>query len=164
VSATFEALFHQTYEPLVRYLYRMTGDLDVAADLAQEAFVRLWERRPRDEHLRAWLFRVATNLVRDRARVEGRRLELVQEQATRLPASDPPPRPDEAVEAGERRERVQRALATLTERERAVLLLREEGFSYQEMADTLGLSVNTIPTVLARALEKLERALAGSEA
>lgn len=164
MSADFEALFHQTYEPLVRYLYRMVGDPDLAADLAQEAFVRLWERRPRDEHLRAWLFRVATNLVRDLARVEGRRVELVHEQLTRVPLSDPPARPDEAAEAAERRAQVQRALATLSERERAVLLMREEGFSYKEMAEALGLSVNTIPTVLARGLEKLERALARSEA
>src|SRR3712207_7447153 len=56
----------RSYPSLYRYLHRLTGDADVAEDLAQESFVRLLGRRVSDDGVRVWLFTVATNLVRDR--------------------------------------------------------------------------------------------------
>src|SRR5690606_36061762 len=58
------ALFEQHHASLLRYLVRLTGDLDLAHDAAQEAFARLVMKPPRDEDPRAWLFTVATNVVR----------------------------------------------------------------------------------------------------
>ncbi|MBI4513121.1 MAG: hypothetical protein HY702_03335 [Gemmatimonadetes bacterium] len=60
--------------PLVRFLYRRLGDRDQAEELAQEAFVRLIERRPRGP--RAWLYAVAANLARDAARADVRRAAI----------------------------------------------------------------------------------------
>ena len=57
-------LFEAHHAELVRYLVRLTGDGDRAADAAQEAFARLVANPPRDEKPRAWLFTVATNVVR----------------------------------------------------------------------------------------------------
>ncbi|MFI5249546.1 MAG: RNA polymerase sigma factor, partial [Gemmatimonadales bacterium] len=65
------ALFHARYQSLFRYLDRLTGDPDLAKDLAQETFVRLYRRGTMPEDPRAWLTTVATNLFRDDRRIRG---------------------------------------------------------------------------------------------
>ena len=66
----FEAVFDGVYPALFRYCHRLLGDADAADDVAQEAFVRYLDREiagdPRGT--RVWLFKVATHLIRDRAR------------------------------------------------------------------------------------------------
>lgn len=139
----------------MRLLYRRTGDPDRAQDLAQEVFVRALESPPANP--KPWLFAVALNLARDdgRARVRhGHRLELLKgEQAG---AAAPPP--DAAVEADERAAGVRAALARLTDTDREALLLKAEGFNYQEIATALGLAPGAIGTTLARARKRLVEA------
>jgi RNA polymerase sigma factor (sigma-70 family) len=149
------ALFEEHHAGLCRYLLRLTGDEDLAADAAQEAFVRLVERSPRAENPRAWLFTVATNLVREWSRTRTRRWLLLVGGAARAPHGDAPAGPDEGAEAGERRERVRGALLTLSEKERTALLMREEGFSQREIAEAVGTTTKSVGTLIARALEKL---------
>src|SRR5690606_20109103 len=72
------ALFEQHHASLLRYLVRLTGDVDLAHDAAQEAFARLVLRPPRDEEPRAWLFTVATNAVRTWANTNRRRTALLE--------------------------------------------------------------------------------------
>lgn len=136
----------------------MTSDADAAEDVAQEAFVRLLDRQVTGEPagLRAWLFKVATHLIRDDARVRTNRDRLLKENPV---TPDPPPVPDERVERDERVARVRRALDSLDERDRTLLLLREEGFSYRELADAVDVKATSIGTLLARARERLARAL-----
>jgi RNA polymerase sigma-70 factor, ECF subfamily len=117
-------LFEQHYEPLFRYLVRLTGDADKAADATQEAFVRLVERPPQDHQVRAWLFRVATNFVKDESRVHRRRLEILRESPDRSPFGDQPMAPDDAMEVEETRNMVRSALDGLSLKERTVLLMR----------------------------------------
>jgi RNA polymerase sigma-70 factor (ECF subfamily) len=78
-----ERLFRTYHDPLVRYLTRRLGDRDWAEEVAQETFVRAL-RQSDLQNERAWLFAVATNLVRDEARKDARRrrhLELLTEEA-----------------------------------------------------------------------------------
>src|ERR1041385_1123529 len=78
-----ERLFRTYHQPLVRYLTRRLGDRDWAEEVAQETFVRALKQETIMSE-RAWLFAVATNLVRDDARKDARRrrhLELLREQA-----------------------------------------------------------------------------------
>jgi RNA polymerase sigma factor (sigma-70 family) len=145
---------------LVRYLARYTGDPDLAEDLTQETFVRLADRPPADRsEPRRWLFTVATNLARDAHRVERRREELARGAGDRLPAGDPPPDPLAAVERAEIRHRVRTALAALGERDRTILLMREEGFSHREIAEAVGTTTKSVGTLIARALDKVAGAL-----
>lgn len=147
-------LFRQNHVPLSRYLFRLTGDSDLAADAAQEAFVKLLERPPR-EHPKAWLFKVATNLVAEGARTRKRRSQILAAAGDRVPVADPPLPADHEVEAGTRKTAVQSALAMLSEKERTALLMREEGFAQREIADALGTTTKSVGTLIARALVKL---------
>ena len=141
------------HDPLVRMLWRRTGDRDRAEDIAQETFARAVAAPPRNP--RPWLFAVALNLVREDARKalrQGRRLQLLKNEL------EPAAPPDEAVERGDRAARVRAALEQLNERDREALLLKAEGFNYDEIAETLGLAKGAIGTTLARARRRLVEA------
>jgi RNA polymerase sigma factor (sigma-70 family) len=156
---TVDQLFAQHYDALVRYLVRVTGDGDLAADLAQEAFIRYVEKAPEDHNPKAWLFTVATNLARDDVRIRSRRLVLLSEVPDRAPMAAESPTVDEELESEERRDRVRRALDGMSERDRTLLLMREEGFSHEEMAVAAGTTTKSVGTMLARAFKKLAATL-----
>ncbi|UCC72230.1 MAG: RNA polymerase sigma factor [Gemmatimonadota bacterium] len=150
-------VYREHYRSLVRFLYRRIGDQARAEDLAQEAFVRALEHKP--DKPRAWLFTVAANLARDegrRASVRRRHLTLIKAEAEARP---PEPGPEVALERRETVRRVRAALERLADRDREALLLWEEGFSYDEIAEVLGLSRGSIGTTLARARTRLAAAL-----
>jgi RNA polymerase sigma factor (sigma-70 family) len=148
------AFFADHHASLYRYLVRFTGDPDLAADAAQEAFARLVERPPPVVE-RAWLFRVATNAALEHTRTRRRRWRLLAARPARAPMADPPRDPHELVEASEARDAVTRALATLSEKERTALLMREEGCAHREIAAALGTTTGSVGTLLARALDRL---------
>lgn len=158
-----ESIFDEHYDGLVRYLDRLTGDPDLAADVAQECFIRMVERRPDDHQLRGWLFRVATNLVRDTSRVSRRRLELLQESAELFEGGGMAPDPERALELKETQQVVRTALEALNLRDRTLLLMREEGFSHREMAVAVGTTTKSVGSMIARALKKLAQELSRSE-
>lgn len=158
---SFETLFGSLYPHLVRYLEGMTGDGDLAQDLAQEAFLRLWERGPEGPETasKVWLFRVATNLARDQARMERTRHRILGA----LPSPPPIPSPEGEVERRQVAEAVHRVLKGLSPRDRALLLLRHEGFTYREVAEAVGVAPGSVGTLLARAQRRFVRALETGE-
>ncbi len=146
-------LFETYHESLVRMLWRRTGDRDRAEDIAQETFARAVVAPPRNP--RPWLFAVALNLVREDARKglrQGRRLQLLKNE------QEPAPAPDAVLARNEEVARVRAALAQLNERDREALLLKAEGFNYDEIAETLGLAKGAIGTTLSRARRRLVEA------
>lgn len=151
----FDATFRRLYPSLHRYLYRLTGDGDAADDIAQEAFVRLLTRPMPEEEARLWLFTVATNLFRDGARTSRRRERLLTASPPRVATF---PRPDEQAERGQEVARVRAALELIPPRERQMLLMREEGFRYDEIARAAGVAPGSVGTLLARALRKFAAA------
>ncbi len=157
------SLFEEHYDVLYRYLVRMTADSDVAADVAQESFIRLVERQPEEQQIRGWLFRVATNLVRDDSRVRRRRLQLLEEFPDRAPVADAPTNPEMMLELNERRKVVRAALDRLSLKDRTLLLMREEGFSHHEIARAVGTTTKSVGSMIARALKKLSTELSRSE-
>ena len=130
------------------------GDRDWAEEVAQETFVRAL-RQKQLQNERAWLFAVATNLVRDEARKDSRRrrhLELLREEA-KVEAVVEPPTTD--LERAQDRALARRAIDALTERDREALLMREEGLDYTEIAEALQLSLASVGTTLSRARRRL---------
>jgi RNA polymerase sigma-70 factor (ECF subfamily) len=148
-------LYDEHHASLYRYLVRLTGDADLADDAAQETFARLVARPPRDENPRAWLFTVATNLVRGWSNRRKRRNQLIQAGAARMPSADQPRDPAAAAEAAQIRTLVRKALAALSDRERTILLMREEGFAHREIAAVVGTTTGSVGTMIARAMDKL---------
>ncbi len=155
-----ETAFDAYHDSLYRYVVRLVGDAELAADAAQEAFLRLAERPPRTfDNLKAWLYTVATNYAFDTLKVSRRRSAILSGSPFRAPVSDVGPAPDISLERQERVQTVRAALDQLREKERATLLMRAEGFSYREIAAALEISSNSVGVVAARALRKLATVL-----
>jgi RNA polymerase sigma-70 factor (ECF subfamily) len=145
---------------LCRYVARLIGDDAAAEDVVQEALTRFVERPPeRDDNPRAWLFAVATNLALDDARTAWRRARLLRWYRDWVPGPRPEPDPEASMIRAERAARVRTALAVLSEKERTVLLMREEGFKHREIAQAVGTTTRSVGTLVARALDKLARRL-----
>ena len=147
----FDAVFARLYPSLFRYLQRLTGDDDVAEDIAQESFVRLLRQTLPEDEVRPWLFTVAMNLVRDRARKSERRQRLLTAAPNLVTRT---PLPDEDIERAEQIASVREVLERLPERDRQLLLMREEGFKYDEIARVVGVAPASVGTLIARALKK----------
>jgi RNA polymerase sigma-70 factor, ECF subfamily len=150
-STDYDALFRDVYPSLFRYLHRLTGDHDAAEDIAQESFVRLLGRSLPENEARLWLFTVATNLFRDGARTSRRRERLLSAtpwKPSQLPA------PDEALERERKVDSVRKALEQLPARDRQMLLMREEGFRYDEIARVAAVAPGSVGTLLARATRR----------
>lgn len=159
----YEDIFAKHHLSLYRYVHRLVGDPDVAADVAQEAFVRLLDEDVAQGKAKSWLFTVATNLVRDRARTRSRRRRLLERPEAK---PEPPEGLERRVERSARVETVRRVLEGLAPRDRRILLMREEGFRYAEIAEAIDVAPGSVGTLLARALRRFEdayRSGSGSE-
>ena len=154
-------LFHAHFHRLVRYLDRLSGDPDLAADLAQEAFIKLHERGSLPDRPEAWLITVAMNLFRNVKSTSARRRRLLTAARAEIALGDPIPTPGQAAEAADDRDRVRAAIDRLSERERQILLLRAEGYGYRDLAAALNLNEASIGTFLARAKRAFREAYEG---
>lgn len=151
-------LFLEHHANLFRYLERMTGDSDAAADAVQETFLKLAQSPPKDESgIAAWIYTVATNQIRETLRTQRRRRELLEAAAHRVPMGNTGPGPAQAAEQAEARRLLHRALAGLSERERVILLMREDGFKHREIAKAVGTTTKSVGTLITRALRKAAR-------
>jgi RNA polymerase sigma-70 factor, ECF subfamily len=147
----FAQLFDAHFPSVYRYLNRVSGDPELAADVTQETFVKLYQRGSVPDTPGAWLISVALNLFRNAASTRRRRLRLLTPARGESVLADPPPAPDQALEAGDSRKRVRLALDGMPERERSLLLLQAEGYSYREIALALELNEASVGVFLARA-------------
>lgn len=148
-------LYATHHRDLLRWVHRLTGDPDLAEDVAQEALIRLVEtgggERPRSA--RAWLFRVAMNLVRDHAR----RQDTVR-RLTPVPDTVSTDTPERDLDRAETIRQVQEALAKIPPRDRELLIMRESGFRYREIAEVIGVKTESVPTLAMRALARFRTA------
>ncbi|MES2305794.1 MAG: sigma-70 family RNA polymerase sigma factor [Gemmatimonadota bacterium] len=150
-ETAFAVLYRERHPALFRYLDRSLGDPQLAADVAQEAFVRLLDRGSFPEEPGAWLVSVANNFLRDHFRGAGRRLQLLTAAGDDAPRPSTAPDPAVALDQDEQRRQVRSALNRLPPREREVLLLRHSGYSYREIAVALELTETNVSTILLRA-------------
>lgn len=147
-EAAFRDFYDRTARRLWAYLAAASGDRMLADDLTQEAFIRLLHAaiRPQsDEHLRRYLFRIATNLLQDHRRGSRRLLPLA------AAPEGPAPAPDAAARID-----LHRLLARLAPRERQILWLAHvEGGSHADIAAITGLGPASIRVLLFRARRRL---------
>ncbi len=147
-------------DALVNVLTRLSGDPERAQDLAQEAFVRLFHAAPRYREqgtFRAYLYRIATNLLRSEER-RARRVHFFSFESSREPLA--PGGPDEDAERAELRSRLQRALTKLPLNFRVPLVLHVvEGWTVPEIARATNTREGTIKSRISRGRDGLRRAL-----
>lgn len=156
------ALMRRWSDRIVSFLYRMTGRHDTAVDLAQETFVRLYQARaryrPRGGEFSTWLFAIASNLAKNRARWRSRHPEVSLD----APADDgsnplPEPRsteasPDQAAVTRETEEQVRAAIQALpNELREALLLFTHEQLGYADIARITHCSPKAVETRIYRA-------------
>ena len=138
----------------------MCGNVELAEDAAQDAFIQAWLNlssfRP-GTSLRNWLYRIAVNAALDVLRREPKAPSLDVES---LSMADPLAGPEAAFLQKERTVIVQQAILSLTEASRAVLVLREYGgLSYQEIASALDIPLGTVMSRLNYARDRLKELL-----
>lgn len=131
----FGLLVERHHERIVATLVKMTGDGDLSLDLAQDAFIRAWERIStfeRRSRFSTWLYRIAVRLAYDEM---DRRKRIAEDVEVDTGRADPSPGPDVRVEAEIAAEGLRRRIAELPDLQRAVVVLRAwDGLPYREIA------------------------------
>ena len=149
--ANFDELFQSFYPRLARLLYRLTGDVGQAEEVAAEAFWRLYQRPPLvASNLEGWLYRTGLRLALDQLRKERRRARYEAIAAQVGLATKSSQSLDELDQEDERL-RVRRVLATLKPAHINLLVLTCEGLDYPELATALGLKRGSVGKLLSRA-------------
>ncbi len=148
-------------EEIQRYLTRRLNCIQTAEDLTQETFFRLLNAQSTEElkNPRAYLYRIASNLVTDHFRRFKCRPQVVEMPLAET-VPDETPSAERTLLAQDEVRCLERAIDELPRRQREILLLHKfEGLSYSVIADRLGLSKNTVMVHMARALTRCRNLL-----
>lgn len=164
----FASIFDRYYEEIWRYLCRRAGRA-AADELASETFVRAFAGRAAYDHAqpsaRAWLYGVATNLLRERSRSERRYWRALGRATPSAALGDAADEAHARVDAGALAPMLRAALAGLSADDRDTLLLLAVGeLSYEEIAVATGVPVGTVRSRLHRARRQMQIALASDTA
>ena len=154
----FVEVFDAQFQRLFRVFDRLSGDPELAADLVQEAFIRLYRRGSLPDVPASWVLTVAMNLFRNARTRRSRRVALLTRERAVGVHSDPFPTPDAVVESEESRGRVRAVMDRLSERDRRLLLLSVEGFSYRDIAAAAGVRESSVGVFIARARQAFRKA------
>jgi len=159
----FEEMVIAHLDALYRTALRLTGRPQDAEDLVQETYLRAWRSlhtyRP-GTNPKAWLFRILHNARIDRYRASTRTVQTVDEIEGQAPAFGIHDTPESLVLAGVMDAEVREAIMALPDVFRSCLILADlEGFSYQEIADILGIPRGTVMSRLFRGRRAMRKAL-----
>jgi len=166
LAARIVELFGELRMPLFRYLVVGLGSAEEAEDATQECFLRLCRHLQQGGEVsneRLWLFHVAHNLLLDH-RKSGRVQREVMPPDWEIFASthaDKTPDQEQRLLAREKYDGLREAVSELTEQQREVLRLREEGLGYREIAEVLNMNVPVVAAHIRRALAKMKVKLHG---
>lgn len=161
-AETIEELFSALESPLLNYALRLSGELSVAEDLVQEAFMKLHAQFEQVREPRRWLYRTVHNLALNQRRAAGKIISLnaTVEENESSDATDPQPLPDEQIARLEGIGLVRLGLEVLDERSREVLRLKfTENLSYKEISARTGLKIGHVGYLLHHALKTMAEEL-----
>lgn len=170
----FEALVARYQDKLVNYLNNLLHDYELAVDLAQEAFIRVYKNADRYQgkyQFSTWIYRIATNLAIDEIRRRERKgrfffynvMSFFQKDDKTFPLPDKRESPEKALDRKEKLGRLQAAIDTLPEKYRLAFMLKEvQELSYDETSRILEISLGTAKSRIHRAKMLLRDKLAGA--
>jgi RNA polymerase sigma-70 factor (ECF subfamily) len=168
-EAAFEQVVRRYQNPVITFIGRYIGDFYSAQDLAQEVFLRVFQAAPQFKpraKVSNWVFRIAYNLstneLKRRKRMHGFHAEISAEGWGLRGRSS-----TSGAEAGnaELEKRLMTAMALLPENQRAALLLKiNEGLTYLEISNVLGVSVASVESLIFRARSRLKQLVRASSA
>ncbi len=152
----------ERYErPLFAYAMRTLGDRELAADIFQETFLRVFKRRSTfdpDRRFRPWVYQICLNLCRDHFRRQSKRQHSSLDESVEL--VDPQPQPPQQWEKQRLAERVKEAVKTLPPKQKTVFLLTHyQGLSYPEISEILDIPVGTVKSRMFHAQKRLAELL-----
>lgn len=161
----FDQIMIRHQRLVVSTAWRILGNKEDARDAAQECFLRVYKylkNFKRGEDFSAWLYRITVNVCRDHARKRGGAGRFVSFEReweeggfASLPSRE---NIEEEAILSQEKNIIERALATLTKRERAVIVLRDlEGLSTEEVSEILGSSQGTVRSQISSARAKIKR-------
>lgn len=154
----FKLLFDKHFDSIRNYIYYRSQDEEMATDIAQESFMKLWEKNLifDEKPLRSLLYKIANDLFISKYR----RKKVAQKYALKLDASIEANSPEDELNYKELSKQYERALQSLPEKQRTVFLMsRMDELKYQEIADRLNLSVKAVEKRMSHALSFLRNAL-----
>jgi RNA polymerase sigma-70 factor (ECF subfamily) len=167
VGETIEELFAALESPLLSYACRLAGELSVAEDIVQDAFMKLHAQFKEVREPRQWLYRTVHNRALNQRRQANKIVPLLQPETEGAQNSgdlaDPQPLPDEEISRWEGIGLVRLSLETLDERSRELIRLKfNEGLSYKEISARTGLTSGHVGYLLHHALKGIAEELAKS--
>jgi len=172
-DAAYDELVRTFSPSMFHVAYRMLGDSAEASDAVQEIFLKVFRNIggfKGEAALKTWMFRIAFSEILNRLRWWKRRYRFATMSLDDNPngngvapgykVASPGPTPEEVLQSKEQEAAIQQALARLSSQHRSIIVLRDiEGFSYNEIADVLGVSIGTVKSRLARARADLKKSL-----
>lgn len=150
----FKELYNQHAKAIRTYLYFRSGNEEIANDLTQDTFIKLWEGNfeYQSNKIKALLYKMASGLFIDYIRKEKTEADYISNFKLKLKESS-----ENIENAFESRQKLELALQVLTEKERTVFLMNKmEGYKYKEISEYLDISVKAIEKRMSSALKKLK--------
>lgn len=147
----FRSIFDQYYENIRSFAYYKTGDVDLADDIVQETFLKIWANRNevKDETVKSLLYTITSNIIKNHFKHQ----KVVFNFQKNEQANEFSDETDSNLRQEELNRKLQEALAEIPEKSREVFLMnRIEGLTYADIADRLGLSVKAIEKRMSEAL------------
>lgn len=154
----FKILFDKNFDAIRNYIYYRSGDEELATDIAQDSFMKLWEKDLTfdEKPLKSLLYKIASDLFISKYR----RDKVAQKYLTKLEPSIDNYSPEDELQYQELKTKYEIALQNLSEKQKVVFLMsRVEGLKYQEIADRLDLSIKAVEKRMTNALSFLRKAL-----
>lgn len=150
----FNKIYEEYYETIYKRIVYFLNDTHAAEDLTQEVFIKLYNFPPEHDNIAAWLNKVSANLsynyLRDKKIHEGKNEVLYESELDQVVSIE-----EIAIQNYEV-ELTRKVLSMLSPRDRMSLLLKFSGYKYSEIAEVIGIDINSIGTILSRAQKKFK--------